>query len=68
MRRTSGGDKVEAFLTGPGDAVLPVAVKDLGNGCYTLSSTATRPGAWTIKPRVRAAPLGLSKVSVASAS
>ena len=52
--RTTGGDKVEAFLTGPGDAVLPVAVKDLGNGCYMLSSTATRPGAWTLKPRVSA--------------
>ncbi len=51
--RTSGGDKVEAFLSGPGDAVLPVAVKDLGNGCYLLSCTANRPGTWTIKARVR---------------
>ena len=50
--RTSGGDKVEAFLCGPGDAVLPVAVKDLNNGCYVLSSTADKPGTWTIKPRV----------------
>lgn len=51
--RTSGGDKVETFLSGPGDAVLPVAVKDLGNGCYLLSCTANRPGTWTIKARVR---------------
>ena len=43
---------MEAFLCGPGDAVLPVAVKDLGNGCYVLSSTADKPGTWTIKPRV----------------
>ena len=50
--RTSGGDRVEAFLCGPGDAVLPVAVKDLGNGCYALSSTADKPGTWIIKPRV----------------
>ena len=51
--RTSGGDKVEAFLSGPGDAVLPVAVEDLGNGCYLLSCTVNRPATWTIKPRVR---------------
>ena len=51
--RTSGGDKVEAFLCGPGDAVLPIAAKDLGNGCYVLSGTADKPGTWTIKPRVR---------------
>lgn len=53
--RTSGGDKVEAFLCGPGDAVLPVAVKDLDSGCYELSATANRPGTWTIKPRVSSA-------------
>ena len=43
---------MEAFLCGSGDAVLPIAVKDLGNGCYVLSSTADKPGTWTIKPRV----------------
>ena len=53
-RRTSGGDKVEAFLTGPGGAVFPVAIKDLGNGCYTLSSATNRPGPWVIKPLVLA--------------
>lgn len=55
-RRTSGGDKVEAFLTGPGGAVLPVAVRDLGNGCYTLSSSTNRPGIWIMKPLVIAQP------------
>ena len=43
---------MEAFLCGPDEAVVPVGVKDLGNGSYVLTTAATRPGAWTIKARV----------------
>lgn len=43
---------MEAFLCGPNEAVLPVGVKDLGNGSYVLTAAANRPAAWTIKPRV----------------
>lgn len=52
--RTTGGDKVEAWLCGPADALVPAAVTDLKNGCYSVRFTVPRAGAWTLKPRVSA--------------
>lgn len=51
--RTSGGDKVEAFLCGPDDVLVPATITDLKSGSYTVDFTVTRAGAWTLKPRVQ---------------
>ncbi|CAL8470626.1 g10168 [Coccomyxa elongata] len=50
--RTSGGDKVEAFLCGPDNALVPATITDLKSGSYTVDFTVTRAGTWTLKPRV----------------
>ncbi len=52
--RTSGGDKVEAWLCGPEEALVPASVTDLKNGSYCVEFCVAHAGAWTLKPRVHA--------------